>query len=562
MKRIKYFALAALVAFAACSEGSTTDVTPTPTGTISGQVTIEGVGASGITVTLSSGATATTDGTGNYSFDNVEAGSYTVSVSGFASDVTFSASSKAATISTSGQVVTVNFDGSYVRTSVITGQVAAGSSGLEGVTVSIGSSSTTTDANGLYAFSGLKAGTYTVSISGYDAAMYTFPATSYDVTVAVGESKVQNFSGQLQTTASITGTLFVDENVKNGTYDSTEQPLAVANVTITLQNGLNDPNPQTTQTAADGSYSFTGLAAGTYQISIAASDTTIIPANYALGGASSQIVTTTAGSATPVNWPFNIVRQTVKVGAFLGRDAGVAMVAPITGVTIDLYPTEADLNALTNKLGTAETDATGYASIVFKRSDEKSPAGGASDNIVFANYVSAPSAFYTLNGETKLEIDYDPTTAVATGNDVFDFIYTQVVLGFAGQEIDGDSLPGWVTHTRVNDTTSTTGQVVQPLNAQGMTYVMVNWTGSVSSPDSLYTRLTPAQTLNGGHAWKQTPMPDMATTKGSFLQYNWDGTVLPSDTVMLGHADVKYLDSDVVLRLHREADDTAGFTLG
>jgi hypothetical protein len=57
-------------------------------------------------------------------------------------------------------------------------------------------------------------------------------------------------------------------------------------------------------------------------------------------------------------------------------------------------------------------------------------------------------------------------------------------------------------------------------------------------------------------------MPDMATTKGSFLQYNWDGTVLPTDTVMLGHAAVKYLDSDVVLRLHREADDTAGFTLG
>ena len=188
MKRFKYLTLAALVAFAACDEADEVIVAPPVTGTISGVVTIEGTGATGITVTLSSGSTATTDGAGTYAFSGVAAGAYTVTISGFASDAAFASSAKAATISTAGQVATVNFDGAYVRTSAILGSVAAGGVGLAGVTVSIGSSSTTSDANGQYAFSGLRAGSYTVAISGFSATTYTFATTSMSVTLAVGDS--------------------------------------------------------------------------------------------------------------------------------------------------------------------------------------------------------------------------------------------------------------------------------------------------------------------------------------------------------------------------------------
>ncbi len=48
MKRFKYMTLAALVAFAACDEATEVVVPPPVTGTISGVVTIEGVGASGM----------------------------------------------------------------------------------------------------------------------------------------------------------------------------------------------------------------------------------------------------------------------------------------------------------------------------------------------------------------------------------------------------------------------------------------------------------------------------------------------------------------------------------
>ncbi|HSM60532.1 MAG TPA: carboxypeptidase regulatory-like domain-containing protein, partial [Longimicrobiales bacterium] len=175
MKRFKYLTLAALVAFAACDEGEDAP----PQGTISGAVTIEGTGASGVTVSLSSGATTTTDGSGQYTFADVDAGSYTVTISGYPADATFTTTSQAAAITTADQVVTVNFSGTYVRTSAITGFVTAGGSPIQGVTVSIGSGTPTTqtDAGGQYSFSGLRAGTYTVTISGYDTNQYVFAQT-------------------------------------------------------------------------------------------------------------------------------------------------------------------------------------------------------------------------------------------------------------------------------------------------------------------------------------------------------------------------------------------------
>ena len=61
LKRSKFLTLAAalLLPLAACDEGDTT--TPAAdNGTISGSVTIDGAGASGVTVTLSNGASVVT----------------------------------------------------------------------------------------------------------------------------------------------------------------------------------------------------------------------------------------------------------------------------------------------------------------------------------------------------------------------------------------------------------------------------------------------------------------------------------------------------------------------
>ena len=73
IKRFNYLTLAALVALAACDEGVDPVVAPV-TGTIVGAVTIEAEAAAGVSVTLSSGPTATTDAEGAFQFDEVATG--------------------------------------------------------------------------------------------------------------------------------------------------------------------------------------------------------------------------------------------------------------------------------------------------------------------------------------------------------------------------------------------------------------------------------------------------------------------------------------------------------
>jgi hypothetical protein len=83
------------------------------TGSISGRVTGNGFGIGGATLTLTGPvqATATSDGSGNYTFPMLPAGTYTVSVS-TELNVTFPANPQTVTLA-AGQAITVNFAGTY-----------------------------------------------------------------------------------------------------------------------------------------------------------------------------------------------------------------------------------------------------------------------------------------------------------------------------------------------------------------------------------------------------------------------------------------------------------------
>ena len=169
-------------------------------GAIFGRVRIEAVGLDGVTVSLSNGASTTTSGGGNYRFDNVAAGTFTVTISGYSDDYSFSETSQTVTIS-AGESAEVNFVGVLTRTSGIAGRVRADGQGLSAVTVTLSgteSRSITTGDDGQYGFAGLAAGDYSVSISGYDADAYEFEVTSRDVTVAQDEHVIVNFEGRVR----------------------------------------------------------------------------------------------------------------------------------------------------------------------------------------------------------------------------------------------------------------------------------------------------------------------------------------------------------------------------
>ena len=180
--------------------GDPTPPPPSVTGSISGRVLIEGSGASGVRVALSNGSSATTTTGGSYSFLAVPVGSYTVSISSLPSDATCPTTSQSATVSATTPQVTVNFDCEFLRTASILGTVTVGGTGLAFVTVTLSglaSASTTTESDGQFAFTGLRAGSYTLSLGGFNASSYIFSPTSQSVTLGVGETAFLDFSGML-----------------------------------------------------------------------------------------------------------------------------------------------------------------------------------------------------------------------------------------------------------------------------------------------------------------------------------------------------------------------------
>ena len=240
---------------AACDDGT---APPPPVGEIDGTVVIESQGIDGVTVTLSSGAATTTSGGGHYSFTDVEAGTYTITISGYPADADFNPASAEVTIASAGQKVTRNFSGEYIRTSSLQGQVTVEGKPLVGVTVSISGRSEdqmATDANGEYKFTGLRAGTYTVTVSGF-AADVAFASESHTVTVGAGQTGVWNTDATYVRESTIAGQVSVEGN-------------GLAGVTVSLQ-GMGADETETTD--AGGQFNFPDLRAGDYQLAISGFD--------------------------------------------------------------------------------------------------------------------------------------------------------------------------------------------------------------------------------------------------------------------------------------------------
>ncbi len=158
-----------------------------------------------------------------------------------------------------------------------------GEAGASGVTVLLKDASgttidqTVTDANGNYKFTDLAAGDYKVCVvapgayaftaqdAGAEAADSDVDATGMTavVSLAEGESNMDVDAGLIDPgTASLEGRVFCDEN-DNDVRDAGDGPVDNVKVTLLTAAGV---VVGTTTTAADGTYSFTGLDAGDYKV--------------------------------------------------------------------------------------------------------------------------------------------------------------------------------------------------------------------------------------------------------------------------------------------------------
>jgi outer membrane protein assembly factor BamB len=234
---------------------------------IKGKVTTDGTTplvAVEITLKDSTGtvvATTSTDTAGNFEFFAVKNGQYTV----VPKKDNYVFNPTAAQVTLLSADAYVEFTAATAFT--ITGRVvrASDSTGLPNVSVSLitrnsaglivyTDNSKTTDANGFYTFTNIGFGTSTItpSLPGWG-----FAPPTISQAIPVGTA-----GGQTYTLADFEGTLGYQIS---GIVADPATNLGIANVTVQIAGGALSAPIETT-TAADGTYSFIGLANGTYAV--------------------------------------------------------------------------------------------------------------------------------------------------------------------------------------------------------------------------------------------------------------------------------------------------------
>ena len=318
------------------------------TGTISGHVTNSSTGAALAGATLSySGGSTTTDSSGNYTLSNVPAGSVsiTASLTGFASQTS------SVTVS-SGATSTLNFSLAPSSSSpgTISGRVTNSSTGaaLAGATVSYSGGSTTTDSSGNYTLSNVDVGTVSVT-----ASLTAFTSQTNAVTVSSGATSTLNFSLAPTTTpGSINGKV---TNISTGG--------AVSGATVSFSGG-------STTTDSSGNYSFSNVAASTYNV------TAIHSGYFAL----TKSATVSSGASTTLNFAI----------ATGGKVAGTVTSSGGTGIS------GATVTVTGGSIGTTVKITT-------------SSAGAYNSNWV-------PVGTYTVTVSAAGHTTQSKTTSITTGN--------------------------------------------------------------------------------------------------------------------------------------------------
>jgi len=224
--------------------------------------------------------TTKTDANGNYSFDNLPDGTYSVKVvkDGALTDLEQTEDPDATKDSASEPIVlnednstkkNVNFGyvpdyfikGTIYRDGNRSGALDAGEKLYKGVTVNLVDAdgtvvaTTTTDADGTYSFDKLPAGTYSVKVV-QDGPIASLENNDNPSTTDVNFGYVNN--------NSLSGTVYRDDS-RNGDQDGTEP--GYSGVTVQLLDASGNV-VATTTTDANGAYSFSKLPDGTYSVKV------------------------------------------------------------------------------------------------------------------------------------------------------------------------------------------------------------------------------------------------------------------------------------------------------
>jgi len=291
------------------------------------------------------GKTATTGSAGNFSIPGILPGTYTLTIS------------KAGYTTYTNPAFVLNFSqrSLFLLTGPplsISGKVLIGSPtgpALEGASVSLAGQTALTDSAGAFSLAGLQGGTYALSVSkqGYNFSVNTrFPLYS-------DQSGLVFFLVPFQTAFSMSGTVLAGSAIGPALAGAT---VAIAGKAVT--------------TSSNGNFSITGIAAGTYTLSISRDGyLTKTTSDYFIGNDQSGLIF----FLTPVKPVRYTMSGTVRQGSATG--------AALEGATVSI----AGKTALTDCKGT------------FKL--EKIPAGSYTLTVSRKGYLTTTTTGYLIAGD-------------------------------------------------------------------------------------------------------------------------------------------------------------------